>query len=632
MSYTMTLRGGERDFSLMYDTSSTVPIAARPSSFVDEAAPRPIWHLPEAEDGNDLVDLTYDDGRWNLTVRVGPATTMALLNETLAALRRTVRQAHAHAKGEPWADEVYIEVVPSSGGTSTYFTVKLVEDRSGGLLSGAQIPSIMLENLAIAVTVSAAGYGDEETLNNALRNGHMLIESATAGLAAGFSLSGSAPTVSLDTSVFLIGGQAQKLVTDDANTQYLQTPTVGSAAADDYVKGYAWLAVDSPGDAVYLSLYDGSLPQSISDVEVTAANAVATKESCGKTWHKIVVSGQLPNDDTFMRVIRSAGNATQATTVYVDGVYLEYSASAIPATRVAWADYPQVHNRNDPTAANPERVDRLDVWGIPGDMPAWMTLTADTDSTALVRLYLARNLQPETATTHLVEGEDAAGGTDTANAYCSGGYYNRTSSDGQRAVYLDASKYNGVWHVLVRARASNVNNRQRSMVGFGTTYQYGDWTYNSVADRWQMLFLGTVDLRTGAHWRSGVLTSKQIYWASDVDISAGTLDIDYWLFLPAGVGNLMLVTPAGTYTAGEKLHVVGREREVIGEDAALLPERCSSVLGGVWTLEPGILNRLIFAFRTYAANNGGGDDDAVWVVWVSDLTLKYRPRTRGLLP
>lgn len=346
MTYELALIGGEKTFNLKYDTSEDVLKAVLKTSVMEEAQPRPIWHQPDGEDGNELGSLTYDDGRMDLKV-VMEATTWPELLAEVEALRRTCEQAHAHAMGKAGAAEVCIRGRPAPACAYTYYTVKLVEDRSGGYLSGVQVANVMIDELAVTATVAAFGYGDEETLANELRNGHMLLEGMTSGLAEGLTLVGS-PTPSLDTDTYLIGGQSQQLVTDSSSEQGIYTEIV-TLALDGYSKASVWMPIPD-GDEVWFFLWQGTTAVKIevASFEVAPANAVDRRIVGGETWYKFEVSGK--NEDyanVFCQVVRRAVDATQATTINVDGFYLEVSTTAVPASRKAWADYPQIYGRND---------------------------------------------------------------------------------------------------------------------------------------------------------------------------------------------------------------------------------------------------------------------------------------------
>ena len=56
MAITLTLKGGEKDFNLIWDSSMDVPVAVLAESIQEESAPRPLWHQPGGGDGNELVE------------------------------------------------------------------------------------------------------------------------------------------------------------------------------------------------------------------------------------------------------------------------------------------------------------------------------------------------------------------------------------------------------------------------------------------------------------------------------------------------------------------------------------------------------------------------------------------------
>jgi hypothetical protein len=629
MAITMTLKGGEKDFDLIWDSTETVPLATLPASITEESRPRPMWHVPGGDDGSELIDLTYDDARWPLIVQLGAASDWSTLLEELAILRRVFRQAQAHAMGEPWADEVYVECEPDGSASSTYYTVKMVEDRSGGYLAGTQVAQVMFDSLAITMTVAGDGYGDEETLDNAIQNGHMLIESAVAGQAANVTAQGT-PTLTLDTTNKLIGAQSQKVVTDNSTTEGVYMAV--TAAISTLAVAYVWI-YHAGGDDLTVALTDGAGGNvHVKTLQVADAGGVSDKsvlDSEGNTWYRVSVTGTNSAAANFrVYVYRMVGDATQITTYYVDGFYLETGTSTAPN---AWAGFPQVYNRDDPVAANPERVDRLDVWGIPGDRPAWFELTCDTNTIEeLAKAYVALNKQAAVADTHLLEIEDVGGGT--ADAYCSGGEFLRFTGAFSATLSLDPTKYNDVYHILLRMRSSDYTESIATIMNIGrgnTTIKSG--ISNANGNEWDLLYGGIVDLRTSDYWRSDLPSAGDDLVLGCVVVAiSGNIDVDYLLLLPARERQLIICAPElSLNNSVEKIYLVGREKVFLAASTTN-PERME-FLGELWELEPGRMNRLVFAFIHDAVNNGGGDSDKCHIVYDSELTLKYRPRTRGFL-
>lgn len=411
----------------------------------------------------------------------------------------------------------------------------------------------------------------------------------------------------------------------------VKSATVTSAASSNNA-GFSWVYC-AAGSGTYLQLYDGS-DTLIQEKEVTAANASKSREGeGGNTWHKIDVAGTNVNANCYLQVVREGGGV-----FYVDGLYLESGRSSAPA---AWAGYPQVYNRNDPTASNPERVDRLDIWGIPGDRPAWLTMEFDTDDdgmtiSSLDAFWIAKNLQAHLFSEHMLEMEDndfGSGGSSYSDSTCSGGYYWRFTGAGQRGWSLDPVAYNEVVHILIRARVSDTDNLLRAYVDTGTGNSYKEYISLDDTNRWELHHLATLDLRTPEYQRTQLASgSREIGLGVAIDWNSGSVDIDYILLLPVGKDGLLIGYPYQSYGgSSETIHLVGHERTVLAEDAV---SKCEHIrfLGGLFHLDPGIMNRLIFAFMHNNAPHGGHDDECRTTYDSEIVTLKYRPRTRGFLP
>lgn len=626
MAVTLTIKGGPKDFDCIWDSTLNVPIGLKAASRMNESSPRPLWHQGDGEDGNELVDMAYDDARFPLEVQLGPASDWSTLNQELSLLRRTFRQAAAHAMGEPWADEVYLEGEADGTGSSTYFTIKLAEDRSGGFLWGTQVPNVLFESLALTLTVDGDGYGDEVTLANALRNGHMLIESAAAGLASGFTKSAGV-TATLDTDTALIGTQSQKVVTDAADDEYLRTATVTLGAAE-YATTYCWTTIPS-GDTMYLELYDGSNVL-IDSIELIAGNADRSFNNGGTLWYQFSASGTNVDANVYAQVIRRTADESGATTVYVDGFYLETDASAAPAVPAAWAGYPQVYpSRNDPTAANPEYVDRFDVWGIPGDRPAWMYLEFDTgDNDFLDTVWLSNHLD-ELNGEHFKELAAGGGTARIVNVGCNDGDYIEEvipgyfthSDDGQVGAFL----------LLARCRTSHIDSEfdLRYYTHASATATILDRVTFSVVDRWFIKEVGEVFLNASEFYRDegGYFGLRVFTYGTALE----TIHFDWYKFLPAGRFMIFSDLLGDMLGSSDLIKIDGRRRAVVENEAGsefadLIPA------GGLWTLEPGRMNRLVFTSNQADHANAAAESDTADVRTEFAITkFAYRPRTRGFL-
>lgn len=766
MAITAELCGGEKDFNLIYDSTEDVIKAALKSSRMNESVPRTVWHQGVGMDGNELVEVTHEDGRWPWILTLD-GSTWPELNREMAAFRRTCRQAEFHAKGANWADEVYLKCRPHGDASLTYFMVKLVEDLTGGYLSGGQVPEVRFDQAAFTFTVDGNGYGDEEALNNALRNGHMLLEDGeTSGLAYGLTKEG-APTVTLDTDTYLIGGQSQKIVTDDSNTQGIKSATV-TLGAGNYAKGYAWLTDPSGDSTVYVFLVDGS-GTPIDSIQATSANAEKFIVYKGTTWRQYVVSGQNSNANVYLWIVRS--DPLSATTWYVDGLYLETSTTATPSTRKAWADYPTVcgsnmagenlvpngtmtyddgwSNYGSPTtnersdvqkyagaysrkftvdAANEgiqsdyfltltgglyyatvyvypddgtrcrikvrngddsgwvydaahtglnqdawneitfnftetaggngayiviesdtdnagswyvdeveiiapsDHRDYIDVWGIPGDRPAWMYLTISPPAAAIGyinSLYLV-NYLAEQSGAHIYDIGVESGVADSVDGACEGGDYQEEVLDGYFDL-TDLSQERGKYLILARVRTDDEADPTIQISYSAGSAEYIDLeeVVLDTIDRWLLVTLGIIDMEP-----------SQLFVDEDgfihvIIYSAGTnsqlVDFDWLRFLP--YKHFMIINPNTTDIASNGwLKIDGRKKAVVAKgNAGVYREDVHNLLGGLWSLEPGVMNRLTLVAKHSHTNNSSGESDTCRIDYVMDVALSYRPRTRGFL-
>lgn len=489
------------------------------------------------------------------------------------------------------------------------------------------------------------GEGDAITLRNDLPSSpHFIEDSNSDGVADGWTAINAPTSTALITSQWLIGGKSQQITTNNSTGQGIQSSTVTVTSGTACV-GYIWIRGASTSDPITISLLDGS--NVVMDSEVfTASNPAnydkTAVDSAGNTWYRYSLSGTNTNANVKMSIIRAAANASIASTFRVDAAYLQTGTSTIPD---AWCSASAIYNRNDPVTANPERINYIDMWGVPGDVPGILTTTvattisAGTKDTIVIAKYtdgkvnvvdLAHWIEGETGTWEYLGGSDSTPSDAsrsngeysrfTANSTPNVGYYNMFAASGDQG-YLDL--YSVPHRIFLIARSSSAN----------TTFSWSDSNSPlvagggsavgiSAANTWEILDIG-YQLPISKTIYENFPESGAAVDPITIEVTPGaasaTVDIDAILFLPANEDGLIFVRKGTASSAPSDFVIVGSANEVITSGVSL------GLQGGLSTIPPGNkMTRLMFAILNASSQ--------VYTLGDSfDVSLTITPRTRHLL-
>jgi hypothetical protein len=305
-----------------------------------------------------------------------------------------------------------------------------------------------------------------------------------------------------------------------------------------------------------------------------------------------------------------------------------------------------MYNRNDHDATNPEYINTLDIIGVKGDTPALVrfdftgvSLNSTGNGESIIAGLITETSQQVTTFTHWLEGEDATGSgtgpvptfTTPADAARSGGAYARASGGSIAGVWSwtisddDLQALSAcAWVVYAVARASDADaTLQLAMpTALNSVNVSGEAVGVTALNTWEPLFLGIINnVERTASGASGM--DQQL--AITVFTDGGTVDLDFICLFPAQKQDRNILLETELYTAwdtggADVLSISGFDKmafmDSIGTD---IPDR----LGGLWTVEPGIGSRLIFA-RIDSTNTWTLGDN-----WLTAVTV--RARTRHLL-
>lgn len=417
------------------------------------------------------------------------------------------------------------------------------------------------------------------------------------------------------------------------------------------LKASGWVKLSNyspPTDQVdvKLELLDGagSVIDSVTITESDQSNAEASATGDdGGTWYQLVVEGT--NSDArdvqirFTLTPNSGGGTGQS--VHIDEVYI-YETERF--TFDNWMIYGErIYNRNDYSAANPQRVNTLDFFNIPGDAPALLVMRIYMDSVQTgngQRMWFHKMGDGKyPIIEHSYEAEDfdttpGSGTWTTPSGSVSGGNLARYTGDAGHSGHLTMevvdnfnpfSRYVRSFFavprkIYARCRCSDVSEAEIHAEIDTTASTVVNKTKTLSADNtWEWIDLGPLDVLLSD---SGNKTFVPIKLEFHVDITGGsgiTFDIDKVEFLPTGDDSIMLAE-IPTIVQGEYYLADGFNGDFVqGTVGVRLPRE-----GSCWTIEPGnVMTRIVVGWSDKSNAHTVTDNIRV-------RAFVY-PRTTGLL-
>lgn len=444
--------------------------------------------------------------------------------------------------------------------------------------------------------------------NDLASSPHFIEDSNSDGLADGWTQTGS-PTLTIDSTYYIIGGKSQKMVTDNSSGQYIETAATAATAGSDLV-AYIWIAAPSDtGDPITITLKDGAsttIDTGTFDPEAPAGYDMTTTGAAGATWYRYSLSGSNVAGSAKIRAIRAAADATQITTVYFEMAYLQVDATTIPDPFSSCAT---VSSQYEPGTST-DRINYLDIWNPPGEKPAILDqiLTysgiAEPHGAAIGRMSEAPG-DPTFSPLFFDNGDltfTAGSGTLSTPTDASriGGDYERHTSDGAGCtvtVPIPAAVFDKLgstpYRVIVYGRVSDTGitfQAQASANEYATAI--ADPIAVNAASTWYVIDCGMI-LPSRRRFSRDYMTSGTI----DLDIyianttSTDTADIDAVALIPAA---------ADGFIATRNDHILNSEGAIAKLDISgetYIPE-----YGRLATIPAGKITRLFYALSTGPAS------------------------------
>lgn len=240
---------------------------------------------------------------------------------------------------------------------------------------------ITIFNVVLKLILDYAGISaDTINLKNYIQNPSFAIAAAGTPPVASWTGSGIG-TASVSNSYFLVGNCSLFV---DFNVGGSLTSSTTAVTSGQSVAGYAWLSLETTGSVAVILLNGGTTISSKTISQSNTANADKSLTWRGKTWYRVPVTGTMSASTTASLQIADAGNGEQC---YVGMAYLQVGVAAVPA---AWSSYYLPYNRHDPTSTNPERINYIDIWGVPGDENGILVAKYTPNSNGGERLVASR--------------------------------------------------------------------------------------------------------------------------------------------------------------------------------------------------------------------------------------------------
>lgn len=361
MPDTIELRWGNRTLDLTATPYKNVELVTATDQ------PEVIEHRPDFGPP-EVVRLLPTDRLVFLRVDVLGESTAALSHNAITDLRLLVDGAYQRA-ADSNENPVYLALDRNGGNGIMLHKVKygnMTGDGAAIFRPETNTPVARgAIQLQLTLVLEEAGQAATAiTLKNYLTGGDFRIFDGS-NIGAGWATLGGSPTFAAATGSYLIGDRSQK-ITASGGSEGVKSNQIASSTS---AAGYCWIRVQS--GTVRVQIYDVTGTAELTAATVTSASTSyqTVLDEQGETWHKVTVSGSWSSTTIEMRVYSQGA----AATFWMDAAYLHSGTTTVPD---AWASYYTISNRGDRTAANPDRINNLDTWGIPGDMPAYFMVSS----------------------------------------------------------------------------------------------------------------------------------------------------------------------------------------------------------------------------------------------------------------
>ena len=258
MANSALLSDGTTSYEFVYDSASQDDFKLRYGMSVAAGEPNVLWHRPDNAPPQ-LVRITNDLTTIFLATIVYGDDWDDVIN-TLAPIKRWVdgddqQAARYHNSGD--VNKIYARIQLDGMTNYTDWTVIYgnVDDSKAYYTSVADRNKLAVD-VVLMLTCEPVGEGASFTLRNDMASSpHFIEHNTVATLGDGWNDQGT-PTRSIASTVYLIGGESQRVQTTSSGTTGISSDTVAAGSGVDFV-AYCWVYVQS-GDQVTVQVRNGA--------------------------------------------------------------------------------------------------------------------------------------------------------------------------------------------------------------------------------------------------------------------------------------------------------------------------------------------------------------------------------------
>jgi len=647
MPYSVKLSDGTTEYEFVYNPSSQTDYKMYYGMRVDTGEPEALWHSPDSDERK-LIRLVDQPGTIYITQTVKGGGAWDSVINNITDIRRMLNQA-ARYQTHGDVNKVYCRIQPT--GTTNYTDYEVIYGRvddSGSYYKSVDVVNTEATGVILELNVRPYGEGEAITLRNDLPSSpHFLEDSNSDGLADGWLAVGT-PTTGISVARYLIGGKSQQITTNSSSNQGIRSGLVTASSSSTAV-AYVWLQGLTSGglfgDTVTINLTDGS------DVSIQSKTFNPTTPTgydksivdSNGTWYRYVVSGTNVNANFRLYITRTAALATKISTFVVDAAYLQTGTTTAPD---AWCSTSAIYNRCDPVSANPERINYVDVWGVPGDSDAVVKTSVTLGSVSRTTIIASRHSDGEILAAnidHWIESDEltttSSSGTWSTGTGTSDNHYQRFTKGGSPGTnsraYISLTGSNArallkyPRRLFAVARASSTTSQFVGVVyAAGEATSLTDKTKTSdtgtavqTVNTWELIDLGLINgyglLPSSPPSDSDQEVSLNVYVQSAP--SSSTNDIDALLLPVLGDEFVVWVGKENTRSSGGEIVFDGTAKAVVSAASGIYEQ----TPGGLWYAAPGKMNRYVFSVVGSSGANTLADTMSV--------SFTVYPRTRHLL-
>lgn len=298
-----------------------------------------------------------------------------------------------------------------------------------------------------------------------------------------------------------------------------------------------------------------------------------------------------------------------------------------------------IYNHDDSDSGHDNYVD-IAAANIKGDVEApiklqvRMQVIANADH--LFSFLAARRTRATPASfTHIYEAEDIltqSSWADAVDATCSNG--NKVSNSAQASGYLQQvivlnTHHKGRFKCYARLKTNDIANtkfRIRYAFQAGSAWNYGDWKYLPVADKWQRIDLGDVDWDKFLGGFPDAQATFRLEYSKD---ATDTAECDYITFMPIDeslaygdvISKAQLWAVSDTFVMDRTLAHPYQTIDLISAETDPRVQARSEL-----RLKPGLLNRIYFAVESYDGTDVIDEVHGATTDLQMRITIDYLPQ------